>query len=415
LQNADWDADTDADREEEAEDDPPAPAVPLPLAATSDFGLRTSDSAFPAIHRFDGHRRAFLKVQDGCDCFCSFCIIPFLRGGVRSKPVGAVVAEAAALLESGHRELVLTGVHLGAFGRPHGVRAKRWAGPGASKADVRMMNEESEAAHSSLGTLPSDFGSDAWSLNRSNRLAELVEALVRLPGPGGRRWRMRLSSLEATEVTARLVGAMAASGGKVCPHLHLPLQSGSSAVLHRMNRRYSAEDFVRVVEEVRRSVPDCSISTDVIVGFPGETEADFAETLAVAERCRFSKVHVFPYSARRGTAAAGYGGRVDPDEKRDRCRRLAEAGRRSASRYHSAWVGRTAEGLLELGGPLPDSEAAWAPPGRRVRRGLTERYGEVDVALPADRDPGGELFPVRLLAWDPDAGRFRGESAEGER
>lgn len=368
----------DDDPEDAGAGEPPIGAgmVPLPLAGP--------ESLPQAITRFDGHARAFLKVQDGCDCHCSFCIIPFLRGRVRSKEITAAVAEARALLAAGHREIVLTGVHLGAFGRPHGKPPRR-----RRSSDGAAATTDGSHPYSSLITQQPSLG---WELNRSNRLADLAEALLEIPG----RWRLRLSSLEAGEVTDRLIAVMAGSGGRICPHLHLPLQSGSSRVLRRMNRRYSADDFVRTVDAVRRGVPDCAISTDIIVGFPGETDADFEATLAAARRCGFSKIHAFPYSVRPGTAAAGFEGHLPEPVKRDRLRRLTALGDELAEAYHRRYVGAVAEVVLELTESRPG-----------VRTGITERYGEADVAVADGADPGREIVSVRLTGYSD--GRFAAE------
>jgi threonylcarbamoyladenosine tRNA methylthiotransferase MtaB len=372
------------DDPQDACDDEPSVGVgaglmPLPLAGPE--GLPQ------AITRFDGHARAFLKVQDGCDCHCSFCIIPFLRGRVRSKEIPAAVAEARALLDAGHREIVLTGVHLGAFGRPHGKPPRRRARDESGLASAPLTRPSATLSLKGRGG-----SSPGWELNRSNRLADLAEALLEIPG----RWRLRLSSLEAGEVTDRLIAVMAGSGGRICPHLHLPLQSGSSRVLRRMNRRYSVDDFVRTVDAVRRGVPDCAISTDVIVGFPGETDADFEATLAAARRCGFSKIHAFPYSVRPGTAAAGFEGHLPEPVKRERLHRLAALGDELAEAYHRRYVGTVAEVVLEL---------TQSRPG--VRTGITERYGEADVAVAGGADPGREIVSVRLTGRAD--GRFAAE------
>jgi len=359
------------DAEDEGDEPTEAPAAFAELPLYGEVFTQT-------ITRFDGHTRAFLKVQDGCDNFCSFCIIPFLRGHVRSKTVAAALAETQALLAAGHREIVLTGVHLGAFGRSGGARARRWAGPGAPAPDET-----------------------GWTLNRTNRLADLVEALVALPGD----WRLRLSSIEATEVTQRLLDVMAGSP-RACPQFHLPLQSGCDRTLHRMNRRYSSSDYLRVVERIRDALPDCAITTDLIVGFPGETEDEFAQTLATARAAGFSKIHIFPFSARPGTAAYAHSDQVAAEVRKDRCRRLAELERELADAFHRPFVGSTARVLIEEPPDAATRTLAGSP-----ARGLTERYGDVAFALPDGAAPG-DLIAVRLAALVD--GRFEGTSMNDE-
>jgi threonylcarbamoyladenosine tRNA methylthiotransferase MtaB len=258
-----------------------------------------------------------------------------------------VIREVRDLVAAGYREVVLTGVHVGGYGR---------TGPGAGDR---------------------------------NALADLmarVLAETALP-------RLRLSSIEVFEVTPALV-RLYANEPRLVPHLHVPVQSGSARTLARMKRRYHPDRFRRVVRRLRDAVEDCAISTDVIVGFPGETEADFAETLALLEETRIMKTHVFPYSRRSGTPAAGMPDPVPAAELRDRVRRCDRLGRRLARDWATSRLGRTATVLVE---------------SRRIRgwlTGYTERY--VRVFFEGPDDLMGRLVPVRLTALAPDGVRAEG-------
>jgi threonylcarbamoyladenosine tRNA methylthiotransferase MtaB len=213
------------------------------------------------IRVFKGQTRAFLKVQDGCDAHCTYCIIPSIRKTLRSKPEPVVLAEAQNLIAAGHKEIVLTGIFLGAYNRPT-ARRKRWDG------------------------------------KQEDHLAKLVDKLARIEGLV----RLRLSSLEPGDMTDELLGVIA-SHPNVAGHLHLPLQSGSDGVLRRMARQYRTSDYMRVVEKLKATLDRPAITTDIIAGFPGETEAEFEETLKLARAIGFAKMHVFPFSLRKGTAA----------------------------------------------------------------------------------------------------------------
>ncbi|MCA9266956.1 MAG: tRNA (N(6)-L-threonylcarbamoyladenosine(37)-C(2))-methylthiotransferase MtaB, partial [Planctomycetales bacterium] len=212
------------------------------------------------ISSFGDRSRAYVKVQDGCLLRCSFCIIPSVRPHLASRPLADVVDEARRLIDNGYREIVLTGIHLGHYG-------VEW-NKGRDKAE--------------------------WV-----RLAELVETLAGLPGD----FRLRLSSIEATEVTRQLIRVMADWPQTVCPHLHISMQSGSDDVLRRMRRRWGSQRFVDRCRLLRESLPEPAVTTDIIVGFPGESESDFEQTCRVARAAGFSKIHIFPFSARRGTPA----------------------------------------------------------------------------------------------------------------
>lgn len=256
------------------------------------------------ISGFERRHRAYVKVQDGCMLRCSFCIIPHVRPELTSRPVAHILDEVRRLVDNGFREVILTGIHLGHYG-----------------VEWNRHLPKSE-----------------WV-----RLADLVRQIAVLPGD----FRVRLSSIEATEVTRELIDVMADHGDKVAPHLHISMQSGSDAVLRRMRRRWGSKRFVdrcRLVQE-RLDLP--AITTDIIVGFPGETDAEFEETLTVAREVGFSKIHVFSFSARRGTPAATMAGQIPKHVKHSRTEvlRTVEAELRDA--YHERLIGRRLKVLVE--------------------------------------------------------------------
>jgi threonylcarbamoyladenosine tRNA methylthiotransferase MtaB len=294
-------------------------------------------------HQF-GRQRAFLKIQDGCDAHCTYCIIPKLRPGLFSKPIDNVVSEARRLVEAGHVEIVLTGIFLGAYGQLTALRRRQAGGPAP--------------------------------------LAQLVDALCKNV-PGLR--RLRLSSLEPGDLTNDLLAALAAHE-QVVPHFHLPLQSGSDELLRRMNRQYRRDDFLRMVDRVAATFDRPALTTDIIVGFPGETDDAFARTVEVVERAGFIHVHAFPYSPRPGTAAARWqqdfvrGPIVN--ERINHLRELADA---NSFRFRSAFVGETVEVIVELGEETID--------GRRFRHGRCERY--FPVHFESESAQPGEV--VRVL------------------
>lgn len=304
-----------------------------------------------------GQQRAYLKVQDGCDAYCTYCIIPRLRPAVWSKSVEDCVEEARRLVDAGHRELVLTGIFLGAYGR-HTALRRRQTGDTASKSP----------------------------------LAGLVEALcTRVPGLG----RLRCSSLEPGDMTDDLV-AVLRSHRQVVPHFHLPLQSGSDAILRRMNRQYRRDDYLRMLDRVHASFDRPALTTDVIAGFPGETDADFAQTLEVAARARFIHTHAFPFSPRPGTAAARWTVRfVDRRVAAARAGELAELARQHSLDFRRRFVGQTVEILVER------------PKNPTWRRGRCERYFDVIVEAPHLRAGDAATVEVASVREDQTYGVVR--------
>jgi threonylcarbamoyladenosine tRNA methylthiotransferase MtaB len=265
------------------------------------FGVREVPEG---ISRFDGHQRAFVKVQDGCLLNCSYCIIPSVRPIVRSRPVDEVAAEVARLVEAGYPEVVLTGVHLGHYG-----------------IDLSRGRPRSE-----------------WV-----RLWDLLNRLAALPGD----FRIRLSSLEAAEARDGLTEVMARRSDRICPHLHLCLQSGSDRILAAMKRRYRVAGFLERVRRLRRDIDALALTTDIIVGFPGEMDEDFEETMRVAREAAFSRIHVFSYSPREGTEAAKGRDDVPAAVKAERRRRLEQLSREQAQRFAGGLVGRVLDVLVE--------------------------------------------------------------------
>ncbi|HWY87270.1 MAG TPA: tRNA (N(6)-L-threonylcarbamoyladenosine(37)-C(2))-methylthiotransferase MtaB [Gemmataceae bacterium] len=264
------------------------------------FGVTEMPSG---IRRFDGHQRAFVKVQDGCLLNCSFCIIPQVRPSLRSRGLQEIVDEVTGLVRNGMQEIVLTGIHLGHYG-------------------VDLSKGKPKAA---------------WC-----RLWHLLETLSAIDGD----FRIRLSSLEAAEVRDDLVSVLADSP-RIVPHLHLCLQSGSDRILARMKRRYRSGGFLERCRRLTKALDQPAFTTDVIVGFPGETEADFAETCRVVREVGFCKTHLFPYSRREGTPAAEFADQIHPSVIDERRRRLLELERELAQKYYRGLVGRRLDVMVE--------------------------------------------------------------------
>jgi len=267
-----------------------------PAVLVSDIGECRSYEELPSEGTAE-RARAYVKIEDGCENFCSYCKVPYVRGPVRSRDFERIREEVLRLADRGFREIVLTGIDLGAYGR--------------------------------------DFGG-------SPSLAEVLEMAARVRGIA----RVRLSSVDPTDVTDRLLDIMG-SEPAVCPHLHVPLQSGDDDVLRRMNRRYTGGEFEAVVARARARVSDLAVTSDVIVGFPGEDEQAFESTMALCRRVGFSRLHVFQYSRRRGTVAAGLAGQVVREEKQRRSERLIALGRELALKFHRGLLGQVVHVLVE--------------------------------------------------------------------
>ena len=316
------------------------------------------------ISRFDDHQRAFVKVQDGCLLNCSYCIIPTVRPVLRSRGVEEIADEVGRLVASGFHEVVLTGIHLGHYG-----------------LDLSRGRPKSE-----------------WK-----RLRHLLERLGELPGE----FRVRLSSLEAAEARDDLVRALAEQP-RVCPHLHLCLQSGSDHILRLMKRRYTSSGFLERVHRIRSALDRPAFSTDVIIGFPGETDADFAATCRVVREAGFVKVHIFSYSPREGTPAAALPDAAPPPVVQERRRLLLEVERESAAAYHRSLLGRRLDVLVEGADPartghVRGTSCRYAPvsfaghPPALLRRVVPVRaVGVADGVLLGEPEPEGGPPPVEI-------------------
>jgi len=338
---------------------PSAPATLVPATLTS-ASLTVSNRTGLAHGAFAGERtRATLKVQDGCEQFCTYCVIPYARGPSRSRPAPEVLEEAAGLARAGFKEIVVTGIHLGVWGVDLGPAPR---GPTPSGPGPR-------------GSAPSGL-----------RLADLVRDIAGISGLA----RVRLSSIEPLEVTDDLIELLGANP-RVCRHLHVPLQSGSDTVLARMNRHYAAADYLALVARVRSRVPRLGLTTDVMVGFPGETDEEFQATLDTVRQARFSRLHVFRFSRRPGTPAADMPGQVAAAIKKARSEELIGLGRRLAREFHESLVGQTLEVLVEKSGPdRPEGQVGWDGGAE----GLTDNYVRVTIRGPAGEP--NDLVPVRV-------------------
>ena len=289
-----------------------------------------------------GNTRAFIKVQDGCNNRCTFCITTIARGEGRSRRVGDVVAEIQSLASAGYREVVLTGVHLGSYGR--------------------------------------DLGDDL-------DLGDLVMAILHhtdIP-------RLRLSSLEPWDIAPDFFKLW--DDPRLLPHLHVPLQSGSNRILRRMARRTSRDSFRELAGIARASIPNLSLTTDLIVGFPGETERDFQDSLDFVTEMGFSRLHVFNYSRRPGTAAVEMGGHLPKPVKKERARRMIDLGHELSLAFHRSFEGKTANVLWETATGADENGLRWS--------GYTDNY--IRVLAPGDTNLFNQVTPARL-----SSSRFNG-------
>lgn len=299
----------------------------------------TASTAFEEMAAGDitDKTRAFLKIQEGCNQFCTYCIIPYARGPLRSRSLESIRTETQRLISAGFKEIVLIGIHLGCYGKenPNGPT-----------------------------------------------LYDAVKTVLEVPGVQ----RLRLGSLESVEVEPRLLTLMQ-EDARFCRHLHLPLQSGCDKTLQAMHRPYTTAKFQTLLADIKTKVPDIAITTDVIVGFPGETEADFETTCKFAESCGFSKMHIFPFSARKGTPAEKFAGAVTEAVKKERADILGRIDETMHKAFLQAMVGQTAEVLFEQ------------PAGEDYFEGLTGNYQRVFVKS-GGRNLGGEILPVKITAFD---------------
>lgn len=295
------------------------------------------------IHTTQEHTRAFLKVQDGCNQFCSYCLIPYARGRVRSRDPQDVIREVQELTASGIQEFVLTGIHL------------------------------------------SSYGSD-YPAKEAGNLLDLIRRVSLVPGVK----RIRLGSLEPRIVTEEFARELAEIP-QTCPHFHLSLQSGCDSVLKRMNRKYTADQFYEAVTILRKAFELPALTTDVIVGFPGETQEEFEQTVRFLEKVRFYETHIFKYSRREGTAAAKMDGQLPESLKNERSSRLIALGRENRRAFEQAWAGKPCSVLFEEEHDID---------GKPYYVGYTKEY--IKAALQSDTDLSNQIVSGHLIMEEPD-------------
>ncbi|MCY0888463.1 MAG: tRNA (N(6)-L-threonylcarbamoyladenosine(37)-C(2))-methylthiotransferase MtaB [Alicyclobacillaceae bacterium] len=310
------------------------------------------------VPAFGDRTRANLKIQDGCNHFCTFCIIPYARGLIRSRAPERVLSQARKLVDAGYREIVLTGIHTGGYGE-----------------DLQNY-----------------------------RLSHLLEDLERMDGLS----RIRISSIEASELDDRLIEVMHRSQ-KICNHLHIPLQSGSNRILKRMNRHYTREFFSEKLARLQVSLPNLAVTSDIIVGFPSESEEDFLETERFIQEHHFSELHVFPYSPRRGTPAAKFPDSVPPDVKAERVQRLLRLSQTCTQSYAEQQRGKMLQVIPEQLLAAHDSDFYRRKfahiPSSQVVVGHASNYLRVAFVVPTSVDRAsimGEICAVRLLETSSD-------------
>ena len=303
------------------------------------FSLPNPDFHLPenadelAVDDFDGQTRAFLKIQDGCDAGCAYCIVPQLRKEPRDKSVEAAIAEAEALVKRGYKEIVIAGVHVGLYGR---------------ESDISLR--------------------------------DVLSRITEVPGIG----RIRMSSLHPNELTPELLDVWAGSP-QLMPHLHLSLQSGSNGVLERMGRGYTADEYAAAVERARAALGNPAITTDVIVGFPGETDQEFEETFEFCKRIGFAQMHIFNYSKRPGTPAAEMSDQIDPQVAQARHQLLASLADGMSLKFNEGFVGQTVEVLVER---FRDG----------ICTGVCEHY--IPVRFNGSENQAGTIISVRITSAD---------------
>jgi len=278
--------------------------------------------------RADFRTRAFVRVQDGCNNFCSYCIVPLVRGREKSRPLKQVIDEVKHRVADGYKEVVLTGTEIGSYN------------------------------------------------DKGIVLKELLQRILEETGVV----RLRLSSLQPREITPEFIRLW--HDGRLCRHFHLSLQSGSDAVLKRMKRRYTAADYQQAVDLIREAVPGVAVTTDVIVGFPGETDAEFEQSYNFARQMDFARIHVFSYSPRPGTRAADMPRQVDDKVKRERSQRMLALGRACIRNFRKKFLGKTMLVLWEK-----ETDGVWS--------GLTDNY--IRAYTRSDKDLTNQLLPVRLV------------------
>jgi threonylcarbamoyladenosine tRNA methylthiotransferase MtaB len=305
------------------------------LADIQGISLIIKKSFFPeGVSSFSGHTRAFLKIQDGCSNFCTYCKVALVRGKERSKDLNQIIKEAERLVACGYKEIVLTGICLGAYGR---------------------------------------------ELLPKKDLVDVIEALEKIQNLA----RIRLSSIEAGDVPAKLIKCLQKSK-KLCRHLHIPIQSGDNQILKRMNRKYTSQKYTALISKLKRNIPGISITTDCLVGFPSETEKNFLNTVSLLKKIMPLKTHIFPYSSRPGTKAAGFNRLVDPEIIRLRCQKLEKVAKAAQVKFMQKFIGKQITVLLE--GESRDNP--------NFLEGLTDNY--LKVKVPFKPDLKNKIVQVKL-------------------
>lgn len=309
--------------------------IPARIAAHLTAHGLTADS-FAGGASFDdpnARTRAYLKIQDGCKMFCSYCIVPYARQTLDCMSPDEVVESVRALADAGYREVVLTGIHIASYNCGH------------------------------------------------RQLIDVLEAVVRQTDIA----RIRLGSLEPKLLNDAFLGRLAALGARICPHFHISLQSGSDRILAAMNRKYTAKDYLKICENVRRHFPDAAITTDIIVGFPSEEEDDFDQSAQVVRKAKFSHVHIFPYSPKQGTPAADYPGQVPNAVKHARVLKLARICEAVQNDALSAYIGKPMQVLCET-----------------CEGGLCEGFSEhyIRVRYPSSGDEGNRIVAVKAVGHE---------------
>lgn len=316
----------------------------LPINAVRNI-MKTREFEELDVPEFYDHTRAFLKIQEGCNNFCTFCIIPWSRGLLRSRKPESVLHQARQLVDAGYREIVLTGIHTGGYGE--------------------------DLEDYSLAKL-------LWDLDRVDGLQ-----------------RIRISSIEASQITPEVLDALRGSD-KMCRHFHIPLQAGHDDVLKRMRRKYTTAEYGRTIEQIHEIMPDAAITTDVIVGFPGETDDMFRSGYAFMEQMKFAEMHVFPYSKRTGTPAARMTDQIDEEVKNERVHELIDLSERMQLAYAMRFVGQVLEVIPE--------RTYKEEPGSGLIAGYSDNY--LQVVFPGTEDMIGQLVKVKVVA--PGVNECRG-------
>ena len=292
------------------------------------------------ITNFEGHTRAFLKIQDGCNNLCSYCKVPFVRGASRSRALEEIVQEAERLVRNGFKEIVLCGICLGAYGK---------------------------------------------DLQNLKKLVDVIEEVAKIEGL----LRIRLSSIEAGDISEELINKMAQSK-KLCRHLHIPMQSGDDEILQKMNRNYSRKDYLHLIRKIRSNIPEIAITTDVLVGFPGEREDNFNNTATLVREIMPLRVHIFPYSNRPGTLASKLQERVNPLSIKERITRLAAISKECARAYKKQFLNKDRDLLLE--GRCDENSKCW--------EGHTDNY--IKVRVESSKNLKNQLVRVKLRKINKD-------------